>query len=66
MPKRSETVSWMRRIEISTGWPCGKTSFSTSSASSTVIGRPVSDEKATTRVSAPSSSRMFVVTRSAT
>ena len=41
----------------------GKTSLSTSCASSTVIGRPVSDEKATTRVSAPSSSRMFVEIR---
>ena len=35
----------------------------TSCASSTVIGRPVSDENATTRVSAPSSSRMLVEIR---
>ena len=63
MPKRSTTVCWIRSTEISGISPCGKTSFSTSWASSTVIGRPVSDEKATTRVSAPSSSRMFVEIR---
>ncbi len=34
--------------------------MSTSCASSTVIARPVSDENATTRVSAPSSSLMLV------
>src|SRR5919201_1295391 len=59
--KRSETSSWMRLIETSAASPCGKTSRRTSWASSTVIGRPVRDEKATTRVSAPSSSRMLVV-----
>src|SRR6478672_2576243 len=64
-PKRSQTSSWIRSIEIWVLSPCGKTSFSTSCARSGVSGRPVSDEKATTRVSAPSSSRMFVETRDA-
>jgi hypothetical protein len=64
-PKRSLTVSWILEIETSANSPCGKTSFKTSWASSTVIGRPVSDEKAITRVSAPSSSRMFVEMRDA-
>src|SRR5438128_898432 len=56
----------MRRIETWAASPWGKTSRRTSCASSTVIGRPVSEENATTRVSAPSSSRMFVETRPAT
>ena len=64
-PKRSQTSSWIRSIEICVLSPCGKTSLRTSCASSAVSGRPVSDEKATTRVSAPSSSRMFVETRDA-
>ena len=62
-PKRSQISSWIRSIETCVLSPCGKTSLSTSWASSTVSGRPVSDENATTRVSAPSSSRMFVETR---
>ena len=61
--KRSATRSWIRLIETSAASPCGNTSFSTSWESSTDIARPVSDENATTRVSAPSSSRMFVETR---
>src|SRR5438552_2464742 len=61
--KRSETSSWIRRIETSAASPCGKTSLSTSSASSTDSERPVRDENATTRVSAPSSSRMLVEMR---
>ena len=61
--KRCETTSWMRSIDTWATSPCGKTSFSTSCASSTVMARPVSDENATTRVSAPSSSRMFVEIR---
>ena len=65
MPNRSQTISWIRSIVTAATSPCGKTSFSTSWASSTVIGRPVSDENATTRVSAPSSSRMFVEMRPA-
>ena len=64
-PKRSEMIAWIFSIETSLDSPCGNTSFKTSWASSTVIGRPVSELNATTRVSAPSSSRMFVETREA-
>ena len=65
MLNRSQTTSWIRSIVTAATSPCGKTSLSTSWASSAVIGRPVSDENATTRVSAPSSSRMFVEIRPA-
>src|SRR5919204_84531 len=58
-PKRSETSSWIDLIETCAASPWGKTSLRTSWASSTDIGRPVSDENATTRVSAPSNSRVF-------
>src|ERR671939_446331 len=64
-PKRSETVSWIRSIVTWGRSPCGKTSFSTSCATSSFIGRPVSEQNATTRVSAPSSSRMLLDTRRA-
>ena len=62
-PKRSQTSSWIRSIDTSAGLALGEDVRSTSWASSTSIVRPVSDANATTRVSAPSSSRMFVVTR---
>ena len=63
--KRSQTSSWIFSIETAAASPWGKTSRKTSCASWTSIRRPVSDENATTRVSAPSSSRMFVETRPA-
>src|SRR3954447_24285005 len=63
--KRSETSSWIRRIETSAASPWGNTFLSTSSARTTESERPVREEKATTRVRAPSNSRMLVEMREA-